>query len=252
MRRVCGRYASTVSRSTLLDTFAIEDARADPELEPDYNVAPTKTTPVVLARLPKDGPHNAEPDRQLRNLKWGLVPSWAKDPKIGSRMINARAETVHEKPSYKRPFSSRRCLIAASGFYEWFPTDEIGKSGKPLKQPFFIHPANAELLPLAGIYEFWRNPEIPADDPEAWLRTFTILTTAATDDVGHIHDRMPMSVAPEYWQEWLDPRMRDVEQARLLMAPPNPGSLLTYPVSRAVNNVKSNGVQLLRPLDEAG
>jgi putative SOS response-associated peptidase YedK len=119
---MCGRYASTRSREDLLETFKVEEALADEEKAPDYNVAPTKTSPTVLARPPRGANEDTVPVRQLRNLKWGLVPSWAKDPKIGNRMINARAETVHEKPAFRRAFKSRRLLIPVDGFYEWFPT----------------------------------------------------------------------------------------------------------------------------------
>jgi putative SOS response-associated peptidase YedK len=119
------------SREDLLETFRIEEALADEEKAPDYNVAPTKTSPTVLARPPRGGNEDAEPVRQLRNLKWGLVPSWAKDAKIGNRLINARAETVHEKPAFRRAFRSRRLLIPVDGFYEWFPTQQLGKSGSP-------------------------------------------------------------------------------------------------------------------------
>lgn len=244
---MCGRYASTTSRGTLLDTFEVAPERADPEMAPDYNVAPTKTSPVVIARVPKDT-DDEQPQRQLRNLKWGLTPFWAKDPKIGSRMINARAETVHEKPAYRQCFKSRRGIVPVSGFYEWFPTDEVGKSGKPLKQPYYIHPAESDILPLAGIFDFWRNPDVPDNDPDAWLITFCVITTNSTDDVGHIHDRMPMSVAPENWADWLDPTNTDVDHTRSLMAPPAPGSLETYPVSKAVNNVRNNGEDLLKPI----
>ncbi|RZL79658.1 MAG: SOS response-associated peptidase [Rhodococcus sp. (in: high G+C Gram-positive bacteria)] len=244
---MCGRYASTTSRKTLLETLEIDPERADPELPPDYNVAPTKTSPVVIARVPKDT-DDEQPQRQLRNLKWGLTPFWSKDPKIGSRMINARAETVHEKPAYRQCFKSRRGIIPVVGFYEWFPTHEVGKSGKPLKQPYFIHPAEGDILPLAGIFDFWRNPEVPDEDPDAWLVTFSVITTESTDDVGHIHDRMPMSVVPENWADWLDPTNTDVDYARSLMTPPAPGSLETYPVSKAVNNVRNNGADLLKPI----
>jgi putative SOS response-associated peptidase YedK len=124
-------------------------------------------------------------------------------------MINARAETVHEKPAFRRGFKSRRLLIPVDGFYEWFPTQQLGKSGKPLKQPFYIHPANPhDVLALAGLYEFWRDPDKADDDPGKWLTSFTIITTTATDDVGRIHDRMPMAVTPDNWDQWLDPPPR--------------------------------------------
>lgn len=162
-------------------------------------------------------------------------------------MINARAETAHEKPAFKRAFKSRRLLVPVDGFYEWCPTQQVGKSGKPLKQPFYIHPVEpGGLLTLAGLYEFWRDPDKPDGGPDAWLTSFTILTTIATDDVGRIHDRMPMAVAPQNWDAWLDPRLNDTDAIRGLMAPPT--GLDIYAVTKAVNNVKNNGPDLLQPV----
>ena len=145
------------------------------------------------------------PERQLRVLTWGLVPSWAKDPAIGNRMINARMETVAEKPAYKRAFASRRCLLPADGYFEWYPTEVKGKSGKPLKQPFFIHPTDGGVLAMAGLYEIWRDPDRADDDPDRFRWTCTVLTTEAEDAVGHIHDRMPLMVERDRWGAWLDP-----------------------------------------------
>jgi putative SOS response-associated peptidase YedK len=244
---MCGRYASTRSREDLLGEFEIDSTNTDEDaIEPDYNVAPTKTSPVVLARPPRDD-KEGEPVRQLRRLKWGLVPSWSKTPQVG-RMINARAETVAEKPSFRRAFTSRRLIVPISGFYEWFPTEQLGKGGKPLKQPFYLHRKDDDVLALAGLYEFWRDKDKASDDDSAWLITFTIITTTATDDVGHIHDRMPMTVAKNNWQAWLDPRINDTDQIRGLMTPPPPGSLDIYAITTAVNNVKNNGPDLLEPL----
>jgi putative SOS response-associated peptidase YedK len=248
---MCGRYASSRSADDLAAEFEVDQIDVQEQLSPDYNVAPTKKSPVVLARLPKGAPDDAEPVRQLRTLTWGLVPSWSKEPKLG-RMINARAETVHEKPSFRRPFAKRRLIIPIDGFYEWFPTEQLGRSGKPLKQPFYLHPKDGDVLPLAGLYEFWRDKEKPDGDPDAWLVTYTIITTSATDDVGHIHDRMPMTVAPENWEAWLDPRLDDVDAIRKLMAPPPAGSLEIYPVSKQVNNVRNNGPELVDPLPAEG
>jgi putative SOS response-associated peptidase YedK len=247
---MCGRYASMASRRDLLDEFSIEDSWADEIRGPDYNVAPTKTAPAVVARPPRDGDDGAEPVRQLRNLRWGLVPFWAKDPKVGgARMVNARAETVHAKPAYRAAFKSRRALIPVDAFYEWFPTKQLGKSGKPLKQPFALRPKDGGMLALAGLYEFWRDKERPDDDPEAWLSTFTIITTTSTDDVGHVHDRMPMTIAKDRWDDWLDPRNTTPDDVRALMAPPPSGSLEIYAISPAVNNVRNNGPELLDPLE---
>jgi putative SOS response-associated peptidase YedK len=136
---MCGRYASTSSRANLLEQFHVDDDNAAELKGPDYNVAPTKVAPVVIAREPSDGPKDADPVRQLRLFKWGLVPFWAKDSKIGNRMANARSETVHEKPAFRAAFKSRRCLIPVDAFYEWFETDQISeKTKKPLKQPFAL------------------------------------------------------------------------------------------------------------------
>jgi putative SOS response-associated peptidase YedK len=243
---MCGRYASTQSRDELIETFDIEAERADPPLPPDYNVAPTKVAPVVVARPPRED-RGAEPVRQLRNMRWGLVPSFAKDASVGSRMINARAETVAEKPSFRRAFAARRGLVPASGFYEWLPTEELGRSGKPLKQPFYLHRKDDQPLALAGIYGFWLDESKPDDARDAWVVSYSIITTTATDDVGRVHDRMPMAVTEGNWQEWLDPRT-GAGQAKELMAPPPASSLDIYAITKVVNDVKNNGPQLLDSL----
>src|SRR5262245_7108737 len=153
---MCGRYASARSRIELLEEFAVERDRVDESLKPDYNVAPTKPVYAVMTRKPR--PDAAKSDksgeeaarRELRVVRWGLVPSWAKDVSIGSRMINARAETVSEKPSFRQAFTRRRCLLPADGFYEW---QQVAENGKPRKQPYFIHPARGGVLAFAGPYE---------------------------------------------------------------------------------------------------
>lgn len=244
---MCGRYATTRGRDDLQHRFEIEDDNADEALEPDYNVAPTRRSAIVLARPPREDP-GAEPVRQLRNLQWGLVPSWAKDPKIGNKMINARAETVHEKPSFRRAFARRRGLLPIDGFYEWFETSKIGRSGRPLKQPFFIRRADGDQLPLAVIYEFWKDPVKPEDAADRWLTTFTIITTTATDQVGHVHNRMPMSVPEDSWDAWLDPST-PAETAISLMAPPV-HELEIYAVSTRVNNVRNNDPGLIEPVPD--
>jgi putative SOS response-associated peptidase YedK len=216
--------------------------------EPDYNVAPTVSVPAVLERVSKD---DGGVSRRLSPLTWGLVPSWAKDPKIGSRMINARVETVAEKPAFRRAFEARRCLLPADGFYEWYVTDQLGANGKPRKQPFFIHRADGGLLVMAGLYEIWRNPEKDRDDPEAWLRTCTVITTQATDAAGHIHDRMPMVVPREAYAGWLDPKLTDPRAARELLAVTDAAALEAYAVSTLVNSVKNNDPSLTEPIGES-
>ncbi|WP_067455237.1 SOS response-associated peptidase [Actinomadura macra] len=243
---MCGRYATTRARQELLDEFQVQFDAVDGDIEPDYNVAPTKQVPAVLTRRPKDAPEEEAAVRQLRTLRWGLVPSWAKDLSIGSRMINARVETAHEKPSYRRAFAKRRCLLPADGYFEWYTLqgqDEPAekKSKKPQKQPFFIHPKDDALMAIAGLYELWKNP---ADE---WVWTCTVITTDAPDDLGRIHDRMPMVVEPDRWQAWLDPALTDVEEVRGLLVPAMAGTMEAYPVSKAVNNVKNNGPQLIEP-----
>jgi putative SOS response-associated peptidase YedK len=251
---MCGRYAQSQNVHDLVAEFEAEQGPAD-ALEPDYNVAPTKEVYAVVERAPRERPE-AAPVRQLRVMRWGLVPSWAKDPSIGSRMINARSETVAEKPAFKRAFARRRCLLPADGYYEWWtpPDGPRGKSGKPLKQPFFIRPRDGETLAMAGLYEFWRDRTREDDDPLAWWSTVTVLTTAAEDAVGRIHDRMPLAVPRERWQEWLDPGRDGAEDPAALtslLVPAAPGLLAAYPVSTAVNNVRNNGPELIAELPAA-
>lgn len=232
-----------------MQLFAAEQTDSDEPLREDYNVAPTKKAPAVLAQTPEGAPEDAGPVRELRVLRWGLVPSWAKDRRKGFN--NARAETVHEKPSFRRAFKARRCLLPLEGFYEWFPVAGQEDAKKPVKQPYFLRPNDGGVLAVAGLYEFWRDPDLADDDPELWRPRFTIITTQATDDVGHIHDRMPMVITPDHWEAWLDPRLSEVDEVRALMAPPAPGSLDIYPVSTAVNVVRNNGPQLIERVEIA-
>jgi putative SOS response-associated peptidase YedK len=245
---MCGRYASARKREELLAEFRIERDRVSESLEPDYNVAPTKPVYAVLERAPREEDPATGPERQLRSLTWGLVPFWAKDPSIGNKMINARMETVHEKPAFRRAFTSRRCLLPADGYFEWYPTDQRTKAGRPLKQPFFIHPHDGGVLAMAGLYEIWRDPTRDEDDPARFRWTCTVLTTRAEDSVGHIHDRMPLLVEPARYDAWLDPAHGDVDDLKRLLVPAAPGRLEAYPVSTAVNNVRNNGPELLDPL----
>jgi putative SOS response-associated peptidase YedK len=245
---MCGRYASSRKPEDLIEEFEVTEPRIKVPLEPDYNVAPTKEVYAVMTRRPSGGEDSAPPARQLRVLKWGLVPSWAKDPSIGNRMINARMETVAEKPAYRRAFASRRCLLPADGYFEWYPTEEKTKAGKPKKQPFFIRPKDGGVLAMAGLYEIWRDPTRDEDDPNLFRWTCTVLTTEAEDSVGHIHDRMPMMVAPEQWSHWLDPTVSAKDDLLALLVPAAPGRLEAYPVSAMVSNVRNNGPHLLDPL----
>jgi putative SOS response-associated peptidase YedK len=249
VRAMCGRYASSRKPEDLIEEFEVVDNRVPQALNPDYNVAPTKEVYAVVERPPskEDGEAGAPAERQLRALTWGLIPSWAKDPKIGSRMINARMETVAEKPAYRRALAARRCLLPADGYFEWYPTDEKTKAGKAKKQPFFIHPQDGSTLAMAGLYEIWRDPEKDEDADDRFLWTCTVITTDAPDDLGRIHDRMPLMVERDRWSAWLDPRT-DKDTVLDLLVPAAPGRLEAYPVSLAVNAVKNNGPELVEPL----
>lgn len=247
---MCGRYASSRRPEDLLDEFGDEldaiESRVQDALEASYNVAPTDPVYAVIERPPRgDDDAGSTPRRELHAVRWGLVPSWAKDPSIGSRLINARMETVAEKPAYKKAFQKRRCLLPADGYYEWYVTEQTGRNGKPLKQPYFIRPADHGVLAMAGLYEFWPDPAKADDDPTRWLWSCTILTTDAEDELGRIHDRMPLMVERDRWAQWLDPaRPGSLD----LLTPAMPGRLEAYPVSGLVSNVRNNGPELVEPL----
>ena len=267
---MCGRYAATADPDELIEAFEVDlDATDQPSRSvlvnpqdppagtPDFNMAPSKQAPVVLTRTPRgevaDRGEQAEPIRQARLLTWGLVPSWSKDPKSGVRMINARAESVLEKPAYAKAAARRRCLVPARGWYEWqvSPTATDAK-GKPLKQPFFTSRDDGGSCAFAGLYEFWRDPAVADnDDPAAWLTTFTIITSEAEPGLDRIHDRQPLVLDRADWDAWLDPELTDPAHIADLLTPRAPGRFTAYPVSRAVSSNRSNGPQLLDPLPES-
>jgi putative SOS response-associated peptidase YedK len=253
---MCGRYASARKRIELLEEFSVQRDKVAEPLQPDYNVAPTKPVYTVVDRAgaaddaaARDGTSAGDVgagvgsvERELRVMRWGLVPFWAKDVRIGSRMINARAETVAEKPAFRRAFAKRRCLLPADGYYEW--QQQPGAA----KQPIYISRSDGRPLAFAGLYELWRDPAVARDDPDAWLWTATIITTSAPDELGMIHDRMPMIIDPGSWADWLDPASNDAADLRALLVPAAASGLATYPVSTAVNSVRNNGPHLIEPL----
>ncbi|MFK4089940.1 SOS response-associated peptidase [Kribbella sp. NPDC020789] len=250
---MCGRYASSRDPSELVEEFEIEAGNVREsvqEVGQNYNVAPTNEVIAVVERKNRELPD--ETVRKLTTVKWGLVPSWAKDTSIGSRLINARMETVAEKPAFKKAFASRRCILPADGYYEWYTAEEK-KDGKPVKQPYFIHPADGGILAMAGLYEIWRDKTVadPESD-EAWLWTCTVLTTSATDDLGRIHDRMPLLVERDRYNAWLDPLSSNPDDLLGLLTPAAPGRLEAYAVSTAVGSVRNNGPHLLAPLPPEG
>lgn len=229
---MCGRYAASASVEEIVETFDV--AEVPEELPgPRFNIAPTDTVAAVVERTGRD---DDAVTRKLVGLRWGLVPSWSKAIRSSATMINARAETVATKPAFRRAFAARRCLIPADGYYEWYPTQRTNARGKPLKQPFFIH-REAGLFVMAGIYEFWRAPD------ERWVSSCSIITTQATDALGTIHDRMPMTVARADWGMWLDPAVTDPDVAHRLLATPH--DMTAYAVSTLVSNVRNDGPELL-------
>ena len=220
---MCGRYASSANPDDLAGYFRVEEPPEE-VLPPSYNVAPTDPVYVVVERKEK---------RSLKVVRWGLVPSWAKDPKVGARFINARRETVAEKPAFRAAYQRRRCLVPADGYFEWQPQGGT-------KQPYFLVARDRRPLAMAGLYEVWKGPD------ERFLWTCTVITTEAADELGHIHDRMPLLVPEEAWARWLDPSVEDPGQD--LLVPGTPGVLDAWPVSPAVGNVRNNGPELVEPI----
>lgn len=237
---MCGRYASTKEPAVLVEEFGVSRTPEKP-LAPDYNVAPSRDVYAVVERR-----EHEHLERLLAEVRWGLVPSWAKDPGIGNRMINARLETAATKPAYRRAWAKRRALLPADGYYEWH-TAAGAEGGRPRKQPYFIHRPDGRSLAMAGLYEIWRDPQKDPEDDSAWLWTATVLTTTATDALGAIHDRMPVDVAPANWAAWLDPDFAG-DPATLLDPGATAAQLVAYPVSTLVNSVRNNGPELLEPL----
>ncbi|WP_395297885.1 SOS response-associated peptidase [Kitasatospora hibisci] len=243
---MCGRFVSTTTPQDLVELLGVTRWTPVETLAPSWNVAPTDPVWTVLERVDHD---TGELARQLRPVRWGLVPSWSKDANGGARMINARSETVHEKPAFRSAFARRRCVLPADGYYEWVQVPADG-GRKAYKQPYFLHPAEGGPMVMAGLYEFWRDRSLPEDDPAAWLTTATIITTDATDAAGRVHDRMPLTIAPDGLDAWLDPEHTDPVGLRGLLHAPAGGELLLRPVSTAVNSVRNNGADLLAPVPD--
>ncbi len=218
---MCGRYASSRKPEDLVSYFEVDEPPEE-ELAPSWNVAPTDAVYAVVQA--KEGP------RQLRVLRWGLVPSWSKGAKGAARMINARSESVRDKPAFRKAWTSRRCLVPADGYYEW-------KQEGATKQPYYL--STPEPLAMAGLYEHWKTPE------GEWLSTCTVITTTAPDELGEIHDRTPLLVPKEHWTVWLD---RSVADPGDLLIPGVPGVLDAWPVGKDVGNVRNNGAQLIEPV----
>ena len=226
---MCGRVAFYSPHEAVVRLFGL--AEDTPEIEPRYNIAPTTYIAVV-----RDSPDVAV-TRQLAMMYWGLVPAWAREKSIGARMINARAETLKEKPAFRNAYRRRRALVPADGYYEWM------KLGARDKQPYYIRPASGSPFGLAALWEAWRDPS--TGEP---LESCTLVTTAALRSIAHIHDRMPLIIPSSAYAEWLDSKNQDVASLDRLLDPAAAGELVATPVSRRVSNARNQGPHCIEPL----
>jgi putative SOS response-associated peptidase YedK len=239
---MCGRFVAVSSPQLLVARFGVDESTVGGR-QPDYNVTPRAMVPIVRERRRRDEDVTT---RVLSTVRWGLVPSWAESPAIGDQLINARAESVAEKAAFKRAFRRRRCIVPADAFYEWKPARAGASSRRPPRQPFLIHRRDGQPLAFAGLWEIWRDPAVSGDDePEAWLRTCTIVTTRANPSLAPIHDRMPVVLDEDAWDPWLDPANADVGQLEALLQPAPDDWFDVYPVSARVNAPANNDPELL-------
>lgn len=242
--RMCGRYASTRDPATLAAEFDAVDAAGDEAASHcDFNVAPTKPVLAVVTRHPRDEEGTPDPDRterSIRVMRWGLVPHWAKDPSVGSRLINARAESAADKPAFRTSVARHRCLLPADGWFEW-------QRDGTRKQPYFITPRNGAGVALAGLWATWRSRDAEPGEPP--LVTCAVITTDAVGPFTAIHARMPLVLHPDAWTAWLDPDSED--PGELLRRSPDwlADGIELRPVSPAVNKVRNNGPELIERVD---
>lgn len=238
---MCGRFVSVASLDDLLAEFEIDQTNDD-EVPPSWNVAPTDPVRLVYERF-EGGPDDAAGHavKKLRTARWGLVPRWSKDAGGGARMINARIETIAEKPAFKAPAARQRCLIPAAGYYEWQPS-----GGR--KVPYFLHGDHDQLLVFAGLYDWWRDKSLPDDDPRAWLLSCTIITQQAPDALGHIHERSPVLIPPELRADWLDCRSPSTAIVDELRHTSPAVALVPTEVGPDVGNVRNNHPGLIAPV----
>jgi len=223
---MCGRFTLTSAPAILLHAFGYAE---QPNFPPRYNIAPTQPVAVVTSELGA---------RHFQLMRWGLIPAWVKDPKTFSLVINARSETVLEKPAFRNAIRRRRCLVPADGYYEW-------QSANGRKQPFFIHPRDGVPMGLAALAETWVGPNGEEQD------TVAIMTTAAREEMAHLHTRVPVVIAPRDYACWLEGGEAATPEAIALLQPPLLGSLAWYPVSTEVNRVANDHAGLLLPVEPA-
>ncbi|URD48778.1 SOS response-associated peptidase [Chroococcidiopsis sp. CCNUC1] len=220
---MCGRFTLSQPAEAIASTFQLS---LIPELAPRYNIAPTQPVPTILS----DGDR-----RRFQMLRWGLIPSWAKDASMGAKMINARAETVAEKPAFRSAFRRRRCLVVADGFYEW-------QSQKGKKQPFYFRLQDGQPFAFAGLWETWQAPDGEKID------SCTLLTTTANSLLRSVHDRMPVILKPEDYNQWLDPQIQEPDELQPLLQPYSSEAMVSYPVSTKVNKPTNDSLECIDSL----
>lgn len=221
---MCGRFTSKAKPEQVEKEFKI--GKLNPSIfEPRYNIAPSQIIPAVL---------ESEGKRIINGLRWGLIPSWAKDDSIGNKLINARAETLSEKPSFRNAFRSRRCIIPASGFYEW------QKKGTGAKQPFYFYLKDKEVFGFAGLFEEWLDKE-----SGELIESCTIITTEANEVLEPVHDRMPVILKPTDYDQWLDEKEKDTDRLQRLLVPYPADEMSSHTVSRAVNSPSEDSPELI-------
>ncbi len=223
---MCGRFTLSTPAAKLMELFQLTEF---PRMDPHYNIAPTSLVACI---------RQSQQQRQALTMRWGLVPSWAKDIKIGNRMINARSETAAEKPSFRKAWSQRRCLIPVDGFYEW------EKLASRTKQPWLIHMPERIPFAFAGLWETWQPPDSEVGDA---VLTCTILTTTANEDMSPIHDRMPVVIPPEHHATWLSDQASPA-QLQQLTQPIASGNLKRYRVSNLVNKPTVTSADCIAPI----
>jgi putative SOS response-associated peptidase YedK len=223
---MCGRYRLSRRKQIVEEHFA---ASGEEDWNPRYNIAPTQPIPVIRQN-PK------EPIRELSLIRWGLIPSWAKDSSAAARMINARSETAGTKPAFRDALKSRRCLIPADGFYEW------SRTGKT-KRPFCFEVGEGELFAFAGLWDHWKDASSKS------VETCSILTTTPNAVTAAVHDRMPVILDPDSYDLWLDPGMTDVSAASELLKPYDAGLMRCYPISTRINHVANDDEECSAPVE---
>ncbi len=223
---MCGRKTLTRDMQSIIEELAIEEWENPDNYIPNYNIAPTQSSPILI--------DNGK--RIVKAMRWGLIPSWAKDDKFGSRMINARIETLLEKPSYRNLVSSNRCIVITDGYYEWKRTGDG-------KVPYYLKDPNDKLLPMAGLYDMWKHPD------GFLIPSYTIITKEAQKDLATIHNRMPVILPQEHLDEWLKTENSSVSEA-LKLAKNSKPTFEKYPVSFLVNSVKNNSPDCILQVEE--